>query len=143
MFDPFRRTSSTLINSSIPNSNYQQSPNPLQNIMIQQQIFRIAKYILCTKVILVCSGGFINLIIKTEVSYFIVFRLKNSYSKFAMYLERITEDYDLSRLKVHAPSILAGVHATKVTRYRSAMRCPVTAIFSDVTIIIFLAELCK
>lgn len=88
VFDSFRRTASTLINSAILNSNSQLNSNLLQNIMIQQQIFRIVKYILlCTKIILVCSNGFVNPIIKTEVSRFIVFPLKTYNSKFATYLE--------------------------------------------------------
>lgn len=116
MFDPFRRTASTLINSAILNSNSRPSPNLLQNITMQQQIFRIAKYILlCTKIILVCSNGFINPIIKTEASHFAVFPLKAyNYSKFAMYLEnhgRLGFWRKICHVKIHAPSKLAGVHA--------------------------------
>lgn len=123
MFDPLRRIASTLINSAIPNSNFQLSPTLLQNITIQQQqIFRIAKYILCTKIILVCSNGFINPIIKTEASRFAVFPLKTyNYSKFVMYLENHNQLgfwHKICRVKIHAPSILAGVHAiSKVVHY--------------------------
>lgn len=121
MFDLLRRVAS-LINSAIPNSNSQLSPNLLQNTTIQQQIFRIAKYILCTKIILVCSKGFINPIIKTEASHFAVFPLKTyNYSKFAMYLENhggLQFSRKICHIKIHAPFKLAGVHVMlKVVHY--------------------------
>lgn len=114
MFDRFRRTASTLISSAILNSN--PTPSLLQNITMQQQIFRIVKYILLsTKIILVCNNGFIDPTIKTEISHFAVFPSKTySRSKFVMYLEthgRLEFLRKICRVKTHAPSILAGVHA--------------------------------
>lgn len=83
---------------------------------MQQPIYRIAKYILlCTEIVLVCNSGFIDHVTKTELSHFAVSPSKAyNHSKFAMYLE----DYGglgswrkIFRVRTHAPSILAGVHA--------------------------------
>lgn len=113
MFDRFRRTASTLISSAILNSN--PTPRLLQNITMHQQLFRIAKYILLsTKIILVCNNGFTDPTIKTEVSHFVSPSKTYSRSKFVMYLEkhgRLEFWRETCRVKIHAPSILAGVHA--------------------------------
>lgn len=114
MFDRFGRTASTLISSAILNNN--PTPSLLQNITMQQQIFRIAKYILLsTKIILVCNNGFFDPTSKTEVSHFAVSPSKTySRSKFVMYLEkheRLEFWRKICCVKTHAPSILAGVHA--------------------------------
>lgn len=83
---------------------------------MQQQICRIAKYILlCTKIILVCNSGFVDPVTKTEVSHFAVSPSEMyNRSKFAMYLENhggLGPWRKISRMRTHAPSILAGGHA--------------------------------
>lgn len=125
MFDPFRRTaSSNLISSAILNLNNPIS-NLLQNIAMQQQIFRIAKYILLhTRIILICNNGLIDdPIVKTEVSNFALSLSKiYNHSKFAMYLVyhgRLGFWHKIYHMRIHAPSILAGVHAISKTASRS------------------------
>lgn len=117
--------------------------------MIQQQIFRIAKYILlCTKIILVCNNGFVDPIIKTEVSRFTVFPLKTYNSKFAMYLENHGRlgfwRKKLCRAKIRAPSLLAGVHAmSKVAHYdlRYALLSPL--FFLMLLLLLCFWQICK
>lgn len=114
MSNPSGGPASTLISSAILNG--KPTPSLLQNITMQQQIYRIAKYILlCTKIILVCNSGFIDPVTKTEVFHFAVSPAKAyNHSEFAMYLEnygRLGPRCKISRVKTHAPSILAGVHA--------------------------------
>lgn len=87
---------------------------------MQQQICRIAKYILLsTEIILVCNNsGFVDPVTKTELSHFAVSPTTKVYNhiKFAMYLENyyyggLGSWRKICRVRTHAPSILAGVHA--------------------------------
>lgn len=113
MFNLFRRTASTVISTAILSS--KPISSLLQNITMQQQIYRIINYIfLCIKIILVCNNGVIDPIDKTEIFHFTVSTLKIcNRSKFLMYLDdrKLRFWRNIYRVRVHAPSILAGVHA--------------------------------
>lgn len=128
MFDSFRRNaSSNLISSAILNINNPIS-NLLQNIAMQQQTFRIAKYILLHTriIILICNdNGLIDdPIVKTEVSNFALSPSKMyNHSEFAMYLVyygRLGFWHKIYHMTIiHAPSILAGMHAISKRASRS------------------------